>query len=160
MKVVLILILNFLILHAVVYKEGDIIRQKQELKKLKKELDEFYQLKEREYKQQKQQIQKLLNEIKKEKEEILKIKKENEKLLKEIQGTITSKTIQIYNKTKPKITAKIFAQMIKDGKIDEVFDIIIKMKTNQITKLLKFLTPKDSSLLTDMLQQYKQHKGE
>ena len=155
MKKILILIFSLNILLAAVYKEGDIIRQKEELKKLKKELDEFYQLKEKEYKRQKQQLQKLLNEIKKEKEAILKIKKENEQLLKEIKGEIKSKTIKIYNKTKPKIVAKIFTQMIKDEKINEVFDIMVRMKTKQITTLLKFLDPKDAALLTDMLNKQK-----
>jgi len=154
LRFVFICLFGVNILFATVYKEGDIIKQKNELQKLKKELDEFYRLKEKEYKKQKNELQKLLKDIKNERKKIQDLKKDIEKLYAEIKGEITSKTIKIYNKAKPKIVAKIFTQMIKDGKIDKVFDIIIRMKNKNVTSLLKFLSPKDAGILTQMLENY------
>ena len=153
-RIFFIFLICFNFLYPEIYKEGDIIKQKAELKKLKKELDEFYKLKEKEYQKQKAELQKLLKDIKEERKKIQNLKKDIEKLYAEIKGEITSKTIKIYNKAKPKIVAKIFTQMIKEGKIDKVFDIIIKMKNKNVTSLLKFLDPKDASKITQMLEEY------
>jgi len=143
---------------ASIYKEGDIIRQKSELQRLKKELDEFYKLKEKEYQKQRDELQRLLKDIKQERKKIQDLKNNIEKLYAEIKGEVASKTIKIYNKAKPKIVAKIFTQMIKDGKIDKVFDIIIRMKNKNVTSLLKFLSSKDASKITQMLENYNPKK--
>jgi len=141
-----------------IYEEGDIIKQKNELLKLKKELDEFYKLKEQVYKKQKKELEKLLKDIKQERKRIQNLKKEIELLYAQIKGEVTTKTIQVYNKAKPKTVAKIFTQMIKDGKIDKVFDIIIRMKNKNVTSLLKFLNPKDAGKITLMLENYNPKK--
>ncbi len=73
----------------------------------------------------------------------------------DIKGAVDSKTAKIYNKMKPKIAAGIFNQMINDGKIEDVFDIILKLKENNVTALMKFLSSKNASLLTQMLMDYK-----
>ena len=41
---------------------------------------------------------------------------------------------------KAKNAADIFNQMIEEGKIEDVFDIIIKLKENNVTQILKFLS--------------------
>ncbi len=43
---------------------------------------------------------------------------------------------------KPKIAAGIFNQMINEGKIEDVFAIILKLKENKVTSLMKYLSPK------------------
>ena len=60
-KIVLFVILSIFIidLNAVVMPEGEFVKQREELEKLKKELDEFYNIKEEEYKKNKQSIDKV-----------------------------------------------------------------------------------------------------
>ena len=60
--------------------------------------------------------------------EIQKLHDEDFAILQDIQGTVKSKTAKIYNSMKPKIAASIFDEMIKEGKIEDVFDIILKLK--------------------------------
>ena len=132
-----------------------LIRQKIEIKELKKELNVFYNKKEKEYKERKKELETLLAKIEKEKKDIESIKKQNEVLLSDIKGEIENKTANIYNKMKPKIAAGIFSQMISEGKIEDVFDIILKLKEGKVTSLMKFISPKNASQLTQMLQDYR-----
>lgn len=132
-----------------------LIKQKIEINELKKELNTFYNKKEKEYQSRKKELEALLSKIEKEKKEIQALRDENSQLLSNIKGEVTNKTANIYNKMKPKIAAGIFNQMISEGKIEDVFDIILRLKEGKVTSLMKFISPKNASLLTQMLQEYK-----
>ena len=132
-----------------------LIKQKIEVKELKKELNTFYNKKEKEYQVRKKELETLLSKIEKEKKEIQATRDENKELLSNIKGEVANKTANIYNKMKPKIAAGIFGQMISEGKIEDVFAIILRLKENKVTSLMKFISPKNASLLTQMLQDYK-----
>ena len=132
-----------------------LIKQKIEVKELKKELNIFYNKKEKEYQQRKKELDTILAKIEKEKKDIQALKDRNAEILKDIKGEVESKTAKVYNKMKPKIAAGIFNQMISEGKVEDVFAIILKIKENKITALMKFLSPKNASMLTLMLKNYK-----
>lgn len=132
-----------------------LIKQKIEIKELKKQLNFFYNKKEKEYQLRKKELETILKKIEKEKKDIQDLYSKNETILKDIKGEVESKTSKIYNKMKPKIAAGIFNQMMIEGKIEAVFDIILKLKENKVTSLMKYLSPKSASLLTQMLQDYK-----
>lgn len=132
-----------------------LIKQKIEIKELKQELNTFYNKKEKEYQERKKELETLLSKIEKEKKEIESLKNENQELLSNIKGEVDNKTATIYNKMKPKIAAGIFNQMISDGNIEGVFDIILRLKEAKVTSLLRYLSPKNASFLTQMLQEYK-----
>ena len=132
-----------------------LIKQKIEVKELKKELNNFYNKKEKEYQERKKELEDLIKKIEKEKKEIQATRDENQQLLLDIKGEVENKTSTIYNKMKPKVAASIFNQMINDGKIEDVFDIILRLKENNVTRLMKFLSPKNAAMLTLMLQDYR-----
>jgi len=132
-----------------------LIKQKIEVKELKKELNVFYNKKEKEYQKRKKELETILSKIENEKKDIQALHDKNESILKDIEGLVQSKTAKIYNKMKPKIAAGIFNQMINEGKIEDVFDIILKLKENNVTSLMKYLSPKNASVLTQMLVDYK-----
>ncbi len=136
---------------------ASLIKQKIEIKELKKELNVFYNKKEKEYQKRKKEIETLLAKVEKERKEIASIRDENKKLLSNIKGEVVNKTANIYNKMKPKIAADIFNQMISEGKIEDVFDIILKLKEGKVTSLMKYISPKNASLITQMLQDYRRN---
>jgi len=129
-------------------------KQKIEIKELKKELNAFYNQKEEEYKKRKQELEKLLSEVKKERAEIQDLHDKNLTLLQDINGTAKSKTAKIYNSMKPKIAASIFDEMINDGKLEDVFDIILKLKEKKVTLLMKFLSVPNAAKITEMLENF------
>ncbi len=137
---------------------SDLEREKLEVKRLKKELSIFYNKKEKEYKDRKKELEKILQKIEKEKASIKKIYDGNLALLKDIKENAQSKTAKIYNKMKPKIAASIFNEMISEGKIDDVFDIVLRLKETKITALFKFLDVSNAAKLTQMLKNYKVKK--
>ena len=55
---------------------------------------------------------------------------------------------------KPKNAADIFNEMIAEGKIDDVFDIMIKLKENNVTQIMKFLSLSNASLLTEKFKRF------
>ena len=61
---------------------------------------------------------------------------------------------------KPKVMAGIFNEMINDGKIEDVFDIILKLKEKNVTLLMKFLSIPNASKITIMLTNYKAENKE
>ena len=65
-----------------------------------------------------------------------------------------TKTTKIYNSMKPKDAAEIFNQMIGEGKIEDVFAIIMKLKENNVTQIMKFLSVSNASLLTEKFEKY------
>lgn len=157
MKKLIILLFVFTSCFAANERESSaaLIKQKIEIKELKKELNIFYDKKEKEYQVRKKELETLLAKIEKEKKDIKNIRDQNKKLLADIRGEIENKTANIYNKMKPKVAAGIFNQMITEGKIEAVFDIILKLKEGKVTSLMKFISPKNASLLTQMLQDYR-----
>ena len=139
-------------------EEGELIREKQEVSALKKELNEFYEKKEAEYQKRKKELEAIYAKVQEETKYIEELYKKNEDNLKQIQGKVASKKTKIYNAIKPKILGKIFNKMIKEDKIDEVFDIILIMKAKKITNLMKFLTIENSAMITELLNNYKKEK--
>ncbi|AXX93433.1 hypothetical protein AMOL_2491 [Malaciobacter molluscorum LMG 25693] len=133
---------------------SNFIKQKIEIRELKKELNDFYNKKETEYKQRKKELEDLLSKIEKEKQEIKRIRDDNQVILQDIKGEVQSKTAKIYNNMKPKVTAEIFNKMIDEGNLQDVFDIILKLKEKKVTLIMKFLTIKNASQLTLMLKNY------
>lgn len=152
---VFFLFFNFLEAQEERASSAALIKQKIEVKELKKQLNIFYNKKEKEYQERKKELETILTKIEKEKKDIQSLLSKNEQTLLDIKGAVDSKTAKIYNKMKPKIAAGIFNQMINDGKIEDVFDIILKLKENNVTALMKFLSSKNASLLTQMLMDYK-----
>ena len=78
--------------------------------------------------------------------------------MQDIKLAVESKTSKIYNQMKPKIAADIFNQMIGEGKIDDVFDIILKLKESNVTQIMKFLSVPNASILTQMLENFNINK--
>lgn len=141
-------------LHANEESSSNLTKQKFEVIELKKELNEFYNEKEQEYQERKKELENILSQIEKEKNEIKKIHDKNLEILQDIKLTIESKTSKIYNSMKPKIAADIFNQMIGEGKIDDVFDIILKLKESNVTQIMKFISVPNASIITQMLGNY------
>ena len=151
----IILLFSFISLNAQEVNSATLVKQRIEIRELKKDLNNFYNKKEKEYQTRKKELETLLAKIEKEKKEIKALRDENKQLLNNIKGEVESKTANIYNKMKPKIAAEIFNQMIREGKIEDVFDIIITLKEAKVTSLMKYISPENASLLTQMLQDYK-----
>ncbi|QKF83190.1 MotE family protein [Halarcobacter ebronensis] len=152
---ILILFFNLISLSAQEVNSATLVKQRIEITELKKDLNNFYNKKEAEYQTRKKELDNLLAKIEKEKKEIQDLRDENKQLLENIKGEVDSKTANIFNKMKPKIAADIFNQMIREGKIEDVFDIIIRLKEAKVTSLMKYMSPENASLLTQMLQDYK-----
>ncbi len=152
-KIILIM-LSFVYLNAAPRDEMSLIKEKNEIIALKEELTIFYNKKESDYQKNKQELEQLLKKIEREKKEIAAIYKQNELILKDIQGGVESKMAKIYDTMKPKIAATIFNQMMDEGKIEDVFDIILKLKERNVTVLLKFIDVKHAAILTEKLKNY------
>lgn len=152
---IIFLFISFLYLNAAPQDEMSHLKEKNEIIALKEELTIFYNKKESDYQKNKQELEQLLKKVEKEKKEIAELYKQNELVLKDIQGEVESKTAKIYDTMKPKIAATIFNQMMNEGKIDDVFDIILKLKEKNVTILMKFLDVEHAALLTEKLKNYK-----
>lgn len=139
-------------------QEGEFIKQRQELSKLKEELNEFYKLKENEYKKNKNELLSLNNIMQSNLDKIEETKKQNNKILDEIKLTITSKAMTLYGKMKIKTLKNILEKKIKDGEINNVFEILIRLKDKRVLDLLKKFDTKTSTKLMDMLNNYKKEK--
>lgn len=146
-KITLIFLILINSSFAIVMQEGNLYREKQELMSVKNELNEFYEAKELEYQRQKAQLESIHNKIKAEEESIIKIRDENQKILDEINRVITSKAMKMYDKMKLGVIVNIFNEMIKEGEIDEVFDILIRMKDKRAMKILKKLDTETSTII-------------
>jgi len=145
-----ILLCTFLLLnlaHAASTKESSLYKEKQELLAVKDELNEFYEIKELEYQKNKSELEKLQKDIKKTENIILNTKKENQKIIDEINRIITSKAMLMYDKMKLGVVINVFNEMIRNGEIDEVFDIMIQMKDKRVMKILKKFDTKTSTIL-------------
>ena len=137
---------------------SSLTRQKLEVIELKKELNNFYNDKEQEYQERKKELENILAQIQKEKNEIKELHDKNLEILKDIKQEVESKTSKIYNGMKPKIAADIFNQMMGEGKIEDVFDILVRLKEKNVSQILKFLDVTNASVITQMLERYNEEK--
>jgi len=156
-------LISFLIISnssAQIVQDGKFVKEKQELIKLKNELDEFYKIKEDEYKKNKSKLLTLDKDIQDKLDLIEKTKKDNEKILDEISLKIANKAILMYGKMKIKIVKNIMEEKIAAGQINEVFDIITRLKTKRVMELLKKFDTKTSTKLMDMLKNNKEKQEE
>ena len=133
---------------------SSLTRQKMEVLELKNELNNFYNEKEKEYQDRKKELESILAQIEKEKNEIKKLHDKKLEILQDIKQEVDNKTAKIYNAMKPKNAADIFNQMIGEGKIEDVFDIIIKLKENNVTQIMKFLSVSNASMITEKLKNF------
>ena len=154
-KYIIVLTLFLNLTFANTMQEGEFVKEKQEIAALKAELTDFYKQKEEEYLARKKELEDLLATITTQKKEIKDLYEKNKKILDDIEGRVQAKTTNIYNAMKPKVAAGIFSQMIDDGKINDVFDIILKLKEKKVTQLMKFLGAENSAIITKMLHDYK-----
>lgn len=53
---------------------------------------------------------------------------------------------------KLKVAVNIFEQMIKNNKTDEVFDILIRLKTKRVMKILKKFDTKTSKKIMEKMR--------
>lgn len=143
-----------------VIEEANIAKEKKEIIELKKELTQFYDTKEAEYQKNKKELEDLLATIESKRSETKKLHEETQQMIQDIEGKVASKTAKIYNSMKPKIAAEIFDKMIKDGKIKDVFDIIIKLNEKNVTLIFRYLSVENASDLTEMLKNYKISQNE
>jgi hypothetical protein len=152
-----LLILTLIIsLNAQTKNISDLYKEKQELIAVKDELNEFYEIKELEYQKNKSQLEKIEKDIKLSEETIKNEKKENQKILDEINRVITSKAMMMYDKMKLGVVINVFNEMINNGEIDEVFDIMIRLKQKRVMKILKKFETKTSTILMKKMRIYKE----
>ena len=133
-------------------------KQRIEVMDLKKELNIFYKEKETEYQQRKKELEGILSQIEKERNAVQKLHDKNLEILQDIKLEVENKTSKIYNSMKPKNAADIFNQMIGEGKIEDVFDIMIKLKENNVTQIMKFLTIENASMITQKIENFSVEK--
>lgn len=148
-----VLILQITLLGAVL-KEGEFVKEQMELEKLKKELSLFYKQKDDDYKKQLKDLQSINNDIKKQLQTIEKTKKENQNILDEIELKVQSKAMKLYGKMKLKLVYKILQKKIDNGNINDVFDIIIRLKEKRVMKLMKLFDTDTSTELMNMISEY------
>lgn len=140
--------------YAAVMQQGEFYKEKQELIVLKKELNEFYDKKELVYQKQKKELDDILTKIQIDKKSIEDTKKANQKIKDEITREITSRAITIYDKMKVKVALDIFNTMVADGKINEVFDIMIRLKQKRVLTLLKKFDVPTKTIIMDKMKKY------
>lgn len=154
MRYLLVIICLGTFLFAFEETSTSLTKQRIEVMELKKELNNFYNDKETEYQQRKKELENILSQIEKEKKSIQKLHDDNLETLKDIKLEVETKTSKIYNAMKPKNAADIFNQMIDEGKIEDVFDILVKLKENNVTQIMKFLSITNASLITEKLKKF------
>ncbi|MBL3520348.1 hypothetical protein ACNSOP_05160 [Aliarcobacter lanthieri] len=145
-------------LNANIETSSSLTRQKMEVLELKNELNNFYTEKEKEYQSNKKELEDLLTKIEQEKAEIKRLHDKNEQILKDIRAEVQKKSIRVFELMKAKVAAEIFDQMILEGKLEDVFDIIIRLKEANISNIMKFLSLENASILTQKLERYNKDK--
>ncbi|QKF58373.1 hypothetical protein ACN2EN_01795 [Aliarcobacter lanthieri] len=145
-------------LNANIETSSSLTRQKMEVLELKNELNNFYTEKEKEYQLNKKELEEILTKIEQEKAEIKRLHDKNEQILKDIRAEIQKKSIRVFELMKAKVAAEIFDQMILEGKLEDVFDIIIRLKEANISNIMKFLSLENASILTQKLERYNKDK--
>ena len=134
-------------MYAATTQEGRLYKEKQELIAVKNELNEFYEIKEIEYQKNKAELEALEKDIKNAEASILKTQQKNQEILDEINRVITSKAMLMYDKMKLGVVINVFNEMIANGEIDEVFDIMTRMKEKRVMKIMKKFDTQTSTLL-------------
>ena len=155
---VLIVIVFSLSLNAAVETSSSLTKQKMEILELKNELNNFYNEKEKEYQRQKKELEDILTKIEQEKAEIKRLYEKNDEILKEIRSEVVKKSIRVFELMKAKVAAEIFDQMILEGKIDDVFDIIVRLKEANVSNIMKTMSLENSSRLIQKLERYNKDK--
>ncbi|MCT7491935.1 hypothetical protein [Aliarcobacter cryaerophilus] len=155
---VLIVIVFSLSLNAAVETSSSLTKQKMEVLELKNELNNFYNEKEKEYQRQKKELEDVLTKIEQEKAEIKRLYEKNDEILKEIRSEVVKKSIRVFELMKAKVAAEIFDQMILEGKIDDVFDIIVRLKEANVSNIMKTMSLENSSRLIQKLERYNKDK--
>ena len=155
---VLIVIVFSLSLNAAVETSSSLTKQKMEVLELKNELNNFYNEKEKEYQRQKKELEDILTKIEQEKAEIKRLYEKNDEILKEIRSEVVKKSIRVFELMKAKVAAEIFDQMILEGKIDDVFDIIVRLKEANVSNIMKTMSLENSSSLIQKLERYNKDK--
>lgn len=155
---VLIVIIFSLSLNAAVETSSSLTKQKMEVLELKNELNNFYNEKEKEYQRQKKELEDILTKIEQEKAEIKRLYEKNDEILKEIRSEVVKKSIRVFELMKAKVAAEIFDQMILEGKIDDVFDIIVRLKEANVSNIMKTMSVENSSRLIQKLERYNKDK--
>ena len=155
---VLIVIVFSLSLNAAVETSSSLTKQKMEVLELKNELNNFYNEKEKEYQRQKKELEDILTKIEQEKAEIKRLYEKNDEILKEIRSEVVKKSIRVFELMKSKVAAEIFDQMILEGKIDDVFDIIVRLKEANVSNIMKTMSLENSSRLIQKLERYNKDK--
>ena len=155
---VLIVIVFSLSLNAAVETSSSLPKQKMEVIELKNELNNFYNEKEKEYQRQKKELEDILTKIEQEKAEIKRLYEKNDEILKEIRSEVVKKSIRVFELMKAKVAAEIFDQMILEGKIDDVFDIIVRLKEANVSNIMKTMSLENSSRLIQKLERYNKDK--
>ncbi|MEA3553110.1 MAG: hypothetical protein U9R39_01770 [Campylobacterota bacterium] len=135
------------LLTAAIMEEGSLFKEKQELMEIKDELNEFYEAKELDYQRSKAELEAMQKDIKIEELSIRTLRDENQKILDEIKRVISTKSMTMYDKMKLGVVVNIFNEMIKNGEINEVFDIMIRLKEKRVMKILKKFDTKTSTIL-------------
>ena len=129
-----------------------------EVLELKNELNNFYNEKEKEYQRQKKELEDILTKIEQEKAEIKRLYEKNDEILKEIRSEVVKKSIRVFELMKAKVAAEIFDQMILEGKIEDVFDIIVRLKDSNVSNIMKTMSVENSSRLVQKLERYNKDK--
>ena len=155
---VLIVIVFSLSLNAAVETSSSLTKQKMEVLELKNELNNFYNEKEKEYQRQKKELEEILTKTEQEKAEIKRLYEKNDETLKEIRSEVVKKSIRVFELMKAKVAAEIFDQMILEGKIDDVFDIIVRLKEANVSNIMKTMSLENSSRLIQKLERYNKDK--
>ena len=155
---VLIVIVFSLSLNAAVETSSSLTKQKMEVLELKNELNNFYNEKEKEYQRQKKELEDILTKIEQEKAEIKRLYEKNDEILKEIRSEVVKKSIRVFELMKAKVAAEIFDQMILEGKIEDVFDIIVRLKDSNVSNIMKTMSLENSSRLIQKLERYNKDK--
>ena len=155
---ILIVIVFSLSLNAAIETSSSLTKQKMEVLELKNELNNFYNEKEKEYQRQKKELEDILTKIEQEKAEIKRLYEKNDEILKEIRSEVVKKSIRVFELMKAKVAAEIFDQMILEGKIDDVFDIIVRLKEANVSNIMKTMSLENSSRLIQKLERYNKDK--
>ena len=155
---ILIVIFFSLSLNAAIETSSSLTKQKMEVLELKNELNNFYNEKEKEYQRQKKELEDVLTKIEQEKAEIKRLYEKNDETLKDIRAEVVKKSIRIFELMKAKVAAEIFDQMILEGKIEDVFDIIVRLKDSNVSNIMKTMSVENSSRLVQKLERYNKDK--
>ena len=144
------------IANAVVMEEGHLFKEKQELMTIKDELNDFYEAKELEYQKAKGELEKLEKATIQAEKNIQALRDENKKILKEIKREISNKAMKMYDKMKLGVVVNVFKEMIKNDKMDDVFDILIRLKDKRVMKILKKFDTKTSTIIMQKMRIFKE----